>query len=114
MTVFGKPWSIDSITETYLSLTSLMNQKCLIVYQIYHYVPQSEPTHTQKNRIIPQVRDLWLMLDLMTTVAGENEVLPDLEAALWVRSEVVRQLPLNQRERKAGCRNFYWKTFTSC
>uniref|UniRef100_A0A8C7G0M5 Somatostatin/Cortistatin C-terminal domain-containing protein n=1 Tax=Oncorhynchus kisutch TaxID=8019 RepID=A0A8C7G0M5_ONCKI len=54
------------------------------------------------------------MLDLMTTAAGENEVLPDLEEALGVRSEVVRQLPLNQRERKAGCRNFYWKTFTSC
>uniref|UniRef100_A0A8C7SSR7 Somatostatin/Cortistatin C-terminal domain-containing protein n=1 Tax=Oncorhynchus mykiss TaxID=8022 RepID=A0A8C7SSR7_ONCMY len=57
---------------------------------------------------------LLKMLDLMTTAAGENEVLPDLEEALWVRSEVVRQLPLNQRECKAGCQNFYWKTFTSC
>uniref|UniRef100_A0A3Q2YX05 Somatostatin/Cortistatin C-terminal domain-containing protein n=1 Tax=Hippocampus comes TaxID=109280 RepID=A0A3Q2YX05_HIPCM len=25
-----------------------------------------------------------------------------------------RHLPLGQRERKAGCRNFFWKTFTSC
>ncbi|XP_052315544.1 somatostatin-1-like isoform X2 [Oncorhynchus keta] len=57
---------------------------------------------------------LLKMLDLMATAAGGNEVLPDLEEALGVRSEVVRQLPLNQRERKAGCRNFYWKTFTSC
>uniref|UniRef100_A0A674BF41 Somatostatin/Cortistatin C-terminal domain-containing protein n=1 Tax=Salmo trutta TaxID=8032 RepID=A0A674BF41_SALTR len=57
---------------------------------------------------------LLKMLDLMTTAAGENEVLPDLEEALGVRSEVVRQLPLSQWERKAGCRNFYWKTFPSC
>ncbi|XP_047452893.1 somatostatin [Mugil cephalus] len=25
-----------------------------------------------------------------------------------------RHLPLSQRERKAGCRSFFWKTFTSC
>ncbi|XP_037334939.2 somatostatin-1A [Pungitius pungitius] len=31
------------------------------------------------------------------------------------RQEVMRRhLPLTQRERKAGCRNFFWKTFTSC
>nr|XP_032800169.1 somatostatin [Petromyzon marinus] len=23
-------------------------------------------------------------------------------------------LPLGQRERKAGCKNFFWKTFSSC
>ncbi|XP_073669752.1 somatostatin-1 [Paramisgurnus dabryanus] len=33
---------------------------------------------------------------------------------LDVHDEVIRELPLSQRERKAGCRNFYWKTFTSC
>uniref|UniRef100_A0A3Q2VW15 Somatostatin/Cortistatin C-terminal domain-containing protein n=2 Tax=Haplochromini TaxID=319058 RepID=A0A3Q2VW15_HAPBU len=31
------------------------------------------------------------------------------------REEVTRRhLSLSQRERKAGCRNFFWKTFTSC
>ncbi|CAB1351678.1 unnamed protein product [Coregonus sp. 'balchen'] len=50
---------------------------------------------------------LLKMSDLMTTAAGENEVLPDLEEALGVRSEVVRQLPLSQRELKLGCRNFF-------
>uniref|UniRef100_A0A674PCY3 Somatostatin/Cortistatin C-terminal domain-containing protein n=1 Tax=Takifugu rubripes TaxID=31033 RepID=A0A674PCY3_TAKRU len=25
-----------------------------------------------------------------------------------------RQVPFSQRDRKAGCRNFFWKTFTSC
>ncbi|KAL0189365.1 hypothetical protein M9458_016464, partial [Cirrhinus mrigala] len=49
--------------------------------------------------VAPEVKD-----------ALENDALDDLE----VRNEVVRQIPLSQRERKAGCRNFYWKTFTSC
>ncbi|XP_053199880.1 somatostatin [Scomber japonicus] len=44
-----------------------------------------------------------------------DEMLPQLEEELGVREEVVRRhLPLSQRERKAGCRNFFWKTFTSC
>lgn len=25
-----------------------------------------------------------------------------------------RQIPFSQRERKAGCRNFFWKSYTSC
>lgn len=27
---------------------------------------------------------------------------------------VQRQIPFSQRERKAGCRNFFWKSYTSC
>ncbi|XP_026208876.1 somatostatin-1A [Anabas testudineus] len=43
--------------------------------------------------------------------AGDEQMLPELED----EEEVVkRHLPLPQRERKAGCRNFFWKTFTSC
>ncbi|XP_070849593.1 somatostatin-1A [Chaetodon trifascialis] len=42
----------------------------------------------------------------------EDEMLPRLEEE---EEEVMRRhLPLSQRERKAGCRNFFWKTFTSC
>uniref|UniRef100_A0A8C6SNM9 Somatostatin/Cortistatin C-terminal domain-containing protein n=1 Tax=Neogobius melanostomus TaxID=47308 RepID=A0A8C6SNM9_9GOBI len=34
---------------------------------------------------------------------------------LGIRETVMRrQLPLTQRARPAGCRNFFWKTFTSC
>uniref|UniRef100_A0A8B9GWH4 Somatostatin/Cortistatin C-terminal domain-containing protein n=1 Tax=Astyanax mexicanus TaxID=7994 RepID=A0A8B9GWH4_ASTMX len=53
-----------------------------------------------------------LMLKLLSEleVAGENEVLSGAD----VRNDVVRQLPFSQRERKTGCRNFFWKTFTSC
>ncbi|CAK6952879.1 somatostatin [Scomber scombrus] len=47
--------------------------------------------------------------------ARRDEMLPQLEEELGIREEVVRRhLPLSQRERKAGCRNFFWKTFTSC
>uniref|UniRef100_A0AAY5KJK0 Somatostatin/Cortistatin C-terminal domain-containing protein n=1 Tax=Esox lucius TaxID=8010 RepID=A0AAY5KJK0_ESOLU len=57
---------------------------------------------------------LKMMSDQMTTTTRRNKVLPDLEEELGIREEVVRQLPLTHRERKAGCRNFFWKTFTSC
>ncbi|KAI4808718.1 hypothetical protein KUCAC02_000766 [Chaenocephalus aceratus] len=51
--------------------------------------------------------------------ARGDEMLPELqeegEEEGGVREEVMRrQLPLSHRERKVGCRNFFWKTFTSC
>ncbi|KAM6960374.1 somatostatin-1 [Tautogolabrus adspersus] len=56
---------------------------------------------------------LKLMSELMA--AREDEMLPEPEEVLGVREEVMRRhLPLSLRERKAGCRNFFWKTFTSC
>ncbi|XP_029530341.2 somatostatin-1 [Oncorhynchus nerka] len=69
---------------------------------------------TKGNEDLSRTLLLKMMSDLMSTAVGENELLPDLEEALGVREEVVRQLPLSHRERKAGCRNFFWKTFTSC
>uniref|UniRef100_A0A3B3ZLM2 Somatostatin/Cortistatin C-terminal domain-containing protein n=1 Tax=Periophthalmus magnuspinnatus TaxID=409849 RepID=A0A3B3ZLM2_9GOBI len=46
---------------------------------------------------------------------NEMDMEPRLEEQLGIRETVMRrQLPLTQRERKAGCRNFFWKTFTSC
>ncbi|KAK5848314.1 hypothetical protein PBY51_005939 [Eleginops maclovinus] len=47
--------------------------------------------------------------------ARGDELLPELQEDEGVREEMMRRhLPLSQRERKAGCRNFFWKTFTSC
>uniref|UniRef100_A0A8C9SLP4 Somatostatin/Cortistatin C-terminal domain-containing protein n=1 Tax=Scleropages formosus TaxID=113540 RepID=A0A8C9SLP4_SCLFO len=54
---------------------------------------------------------LKIVSDLLAKDA--DEVLPAAEE-LGLRREAVRQLQLSQRERKAGCRNFFWKTFTSC
>ncbi|KAG9346381.1 hypothetical protein JZ751_006692, partial [Albula glossodonta] len=53
---------------------------------------------------------LKIVSDLM--IKGDNKILPEMEE-LGIHQEVARQLPLSQRERKAGCRNFFWKTFTS-
>ncbi|XP_077401315.1 uncharacterized protein sst5 [Vanacampus margaritifer] len=50
-----------------------------------------------------------LLLRLIYEVATSDQALPELGVTLMRRN-----LPLSQRERKAGCRNFFWKTFTSC
>ncbi|XP_076145831.1 somatostatin [Alosa pseudoharengus] len=55
---------------------------------------------------------LRILADLMSEGEYEN-LLPD-RGPQGGRDQVLRQLPNSQRERKAGCRNFYWKTFTSC
>ncbi|XP_056613160.1 somatostatin-1A [Triplophysa dalaica] len=57
---------------------------------------------------------LLLLKHLSESVAPEEKDVLTAIDDLDVRNEVVRELPLSQRERKAGCRNFYWKTFTSC
>ncbi|CAN9509641.1 unnamed protein product [Ophioblennius macclurei] len=45
----------------------------------------------------------------------EDEEAAAAAVAVGGREEVRRRhLPFSQRERKAGCRNFFWKTFTSC
>ncbi|KAM6894743.1 somatostatin-1A [Lycodopsis pacificus] len=69
---------------------------------------------------VANAKDLAYLLLLkfvseLTAARGE-EMLPELELeGEGGREEVMRrQLPLTQRERKAGCRNFFWKTFTSC
>ncbi|KAJ3585742.1 hypothetical protein NHX12_014461 [Muraenolepis orangiensis] len=56
-----------------------------------------------------------LLLDYLAEMARArtNEVLPEVEASRF-GGVVRRHLALSQRERKAGCRNFFWKTFTSC
>ncbi|XP_069025996.1 somatostatin-1 [Embiotoca jacksoni] len=63
---------------------------------------------------------LKFMSDLTAAKAGEllrdlEEVEEEVEEEAGGREEVMkRHLPLSQRERKVGCRNFFWKTFTSC
>ncbi|KAG7243423.1 hypothetical protein INR49_011880 [Caranx melampygus] len=65
---------------------------------------------------LTQLLLLKFMSELMAVRA--DQVLPELEEEeeeVGVREQVMRRhIPLSQRERKAGCRNFFWKTFTSC
>ncbi|TRY55507.1 hypothetical protein DNTS_014024 [Danionella cerebrum] len=57
---------------------------------------------------------LLLLQQLSESMApAEKEALDSIDLN-QVHNEVIRQIPVSQRERKAGCRNFYWKTFTSC
>nr|XP_040036092.1 somatostatin-1B [Gasterosteus aculeatus aculeatus] len=60
---------------------------------------------------------LKFVSELTAARGGETLLVPEQEEeeAEGGRQEVMRRhLPLTQRERKAGCRNFFWKTFTSC
>ncbi|KAM9500853.1 somatostatin-1 [Clarias gariepinus] len=55
--------------------------------------------------------DLLLKLLSELEIPDENDNLSDNDMEL---NRILRHLPITQRERKAGCRNFFWKTFTSC
>ncbi|XP_077445874.1 somatostatin-1 [Stigmatopora argus] len=52
-----------------------------------------------------------LLLRLISDLAERDQAPPELGVGMALMR---RHLPLPQRERKAGCRNFFWKTFTSC
>lgn len=64
----------------------------------------------------------YTLADLLAELAqAENEVLDSDEVSHGVESEGARLEMeraagpmLAPRERKAGCKNFFWKTFTSC
>nr|AAK97070.2 preprosomatostatin [Chitala chitala] len=55
---------------------------------------------------LAQVENEALESDDLSRGADQEEVRLELERAAGP--------PLAPRERKAGCKNFFWKTFTSC
>ncbi|XP_031441248.1 somatostatin [Clupea harengus] len=67
---------------------------------------------TNVSEDVSEMLRLKILADLMAEGDDDN-LLPD-RGPQGGRDQVPRQLPNSQRERKAGCRNFYWKTFTSC
>ncbi|XP_051992299.1 somatostatin-1A [Xyrauchen texanus] len=73
--------------------------------------------HSEVDPMENELQDLsrlLLLKQLTESVAPEEtDALASIDD-IDVHNEVVRQIPLSQRERKAGCRNFFWKTFTSC
>ncbi|XP_035004361.2 somatostatin-2 [Hippoglossus stenolepis] len=77
----------------------LTNDKALAHLLLLQFV--SELMATRVEQMLPKLE--------------EEEEEEEEEGATGGRVEVMRRhLPLSQRERKAGCRNFFWKTFTSC
>ncbi|XP_041842572.1 somatostatin-1A [Melanotaenia boesemani] len=59
---------------------------------------------------------LLLLRFVSELMASREEMLQELEDDdLGGRARLTRRhIRFSQRERKAGCRNFFWKTFTSC
>ncbi|XP_075762507.1 cortistatin [Pelodiscus sinensis] len=73
-----------------------------------------EQTKTRKDLILKMLVGL---LDGMDT--GREAIPPDFEEPPESRLEdersaLGRLAQLSQRDRKAPCKNFFWKTFTSC
>ncbi|XP_053272440.1 somatostatin-2 [Pleuronectes platessa] len=81
----------------------LTNDKALAHLLLLQFV--SELMATRVEQMLPKLEE-----------EEEQEVEEDGEdGETGGRVELMRRhLPLSQRERKAGCRNFFWKTFTSC
>ncbi|KAM3857423.1 somatostatin-1A [Diretmus argenteus] len=68
-----------------------------------------------QDKDVPHLLLQKFVSDLVAARENGEPVQPELAEMSGVREEVVRRhIPLSQRERKAGCRNFFWKTFTSC
>lgn len=67
--------------------------------------PVQDPTGLLFLRIVSELME-----------SREEEMLDKLEAEeMGGRERLMRRhINFSQRERKAGCRNFFWKTFTSC
>nr|XP_006127193.1 somatostatin-1B-like [Pelodiscus sinensis] len=75
---------------------------------------RKEQTKTRKDLILKMLVGL---LDGMDT--GREAIPPDFEEPPESRLEdersaLGRLAQLSQRDRKAPCKNFFWKTFTSC
>ncbi|KAK9972189.1 hypothetical protein ABG768_025512 [Culter alburnus] len=67
-----------------------------------------------KENELQDLSRLLLLKQIFESMAPEEKDALESIDDVDVHNEVVRQIPLSQRERKVGCRNFYWKTFTSC
>ncbi|XP_076876987.1 cortistatin [Brachyhypopomus gauderio] len=103
-------------------LASLVN--CLLVlYSVRaaSVLPVEERSPVQPRELNKERKELILKLisSLLDGVDNEAEMPLDVEEPVEPRLEERRavynrltQLP--QRDRKAPCKNFFWKTFTSC
>ncbi|XP_061869136.1 cortistatin [Colius striatus] len=82
-------------------------------------LPGEERLAIQSTREQSTVRKdaiLKMLAGLLDSVdAGQELGSPDTEGKLEEERAVLGRLAqLSQRDRKAPCKNFFWKTFTSC
>ncbi|XP_062449410.1 cortistatin isoform X3 [Rhea pennata] len=82
-------------------------------------LPGEERLALQNSREQTRVRKdalLKMLADLLED-AGHEAASPDFEEEGKLEEEraaLGRLAQLSQRDRKAPCKNFFWKTFTSC
>ncbi|NXW41787.1 SMS2 protein, partial [Nyctiprogne leucopyga] len=75
-------------------------------------IQNREQSTVRKDAILKMLAGLLDSVD-----AGREAASPDLEEDDKLEEERVvlgRLAQLSQRDRKAPCKNFFWKTFTSC
>ncbi|NXK93072.1 SMS2 protein, partial [Formicarius rufipectus] len=76
-------------------------------------LPGEESLAIQSTREQSKDALLKMLAGLLSGVEGARE--PEDEAELQEERAVLGRLArLSQRDRKAPCKNFFWKTFTSC
>ncbi|XP_054603762.1 somatostatin-1 [Nothobranchius furzeri] len=79
--------------------------------------PQGEQLTELLQEDLSEVPTHLLLLRLVSqlTASGGTVMLRQLEDEELGQERLLRrQIRFSHRERKAGCRNFFWKTFTSC
>lgn len=108
------PFSLKMSLSLKLSVSPLLGDYLFPVTAFHSHICVQELSKERKELILKLVSGL---LD----GALDTNMLPmetvDLEEPLESRLEeraVYNRLSLPQRDRKAPCKNFFWKTFTSC
>ncbi|KAM9445207.1 cortistatin [Clarias gariepinus] len=100
------------------SLVSLL----LVLYSVRAaaVLPLEERSSTQPMELTKEQKELLIALITRILNAGYNrdpvplEEEEPIESRLEERAVYNRLAQLPQRDRKAPCKNFFWKTFTSC
>lgn len=95
----------------------MSNCKFLLIQIKFCFSPQ-ELSKERKELILKLISGLLDGVD-NSVLAGEIAPVPldveePLESRLEERAVYNRLSQLPQRDRKAPCKNFFWKTFTSC
>nr|XP_013795488.1 PREDICTED: somatostatin-2-like isoform X4 [Apteryx mantelli mantelli] len=85
---------------------------CLLVFVLPQHPLGQEQTRVRKDALLKMLAGLLEGAD-----AGREAASPDFEEEGKLEEEraaLGRLAQLSQRDRKAPCKNFFWKTFTSC
>ncbi|KAJ1080252.1 hypothetical protein NDU88_000471 [Pleurodeles waltl] len=69
--------------------------------------------HSQVPESKEELSRLLVLKALSDLLKTEDQAIPDGPEVPSGEVDLMRRL-VTPRERKAGCKNFFWKTFTSC